>query len=133
MTDIQSTQVIYPTLRYDDAPAALSFLTGSLGFREVSRTDNPDGTVGHCELEYGGGVVMVSSRNKESTVFDTGKSCLYIALDDVDAHHDKAAAAGAKIVMELTDQEYGSREYAAEDPEGNVWVFGTYRVSATSG
>jgi uncharacterized glyoxalase superfamily protein PhnB len=50
-----------------------------------------------------------------------------VAVDDPDAHHARAKAAGAVIMMELTDQDYGSREYAARDPEGNVWCFGTYR------
>jgi uncharacterized glyoxalase superfamily protein PhnB len=47
-------------------------------------------------------------------------------VDDPDAHHDRAKAAGAEIVQQLTDQDYGSREYAAVDPEGHVWSFGTY-------
>lgn len=46
-----------------------------------------------------------------------------------DGHHDRAVAAGAEIVMGLTDQDYGSREYAARDSEGNLWCFGTYRPS----
>ncbi len=57
---------------------------------------------------------------------------LYLVVEDPDAHHDRARAAGAEIVMPLTDQPYGSREYAALDPEGNVWSFGTYRPKATS-
>ena len=50
-----------------------------------------------------------------------------VALDEVDAMHDRAAGAGAEIVMPPTDQDYGSRDFAARDPEGNVWCFGTYR------
>ena len=49
---------------------------------------------------------------------------------DPDGHHDRAVAAGAELVMGLTDQDYGSREYAVRDPEGNVWCFGTYRPEA---
>ena len=48
---------------------------------------------------------------------------------DADALHDRAVAGGAEIVMGLTDQDYGSREFAARDPHGNVWRFGTYRPS----
>ena len=48
-------------------------------------------------------------------------------VEDADAHHARAKAAGAEIVMELMDTDYGSRDYAARDPEGNVWNFGTYR------
>jgi uncharacterized glyoxalase superfamily protein PhnB len=45
----------------------------------------------------------------------------------VDSLHDTAAAAGAEIVLPPTDQDYGSRDFAARDPEGNIWSFGTYR------
>jgi uncharacterized glyoxalase superfamily protein PhnB len=51
---------------------------------------------------------------------------VYVAVDDPDAHHDQAAAAGARVIQPLTDQPYGSREYGALDPEGNRWFFGTY-------
>jgi uncharacterized glyoxalase superfamily protein PhnB len=54
-----------------------------------------------------------------------------MVLSDVDAHYERAKAAGAEIVMEPTDQDYGSRDYAARDTEGNVWCFGTYRPGAT--
>jgi uncharacterized glyoxalase superfamily protein PhnB len=52
---------------------------------------------------------------------------MYVAVDDPDAHHDRAKAAGAEITRELVDQPYGSREYGARDLEGNPWYFGTYR------
>jgi uncharacterized glyoxalase superfamily protein PhnB len=52
---------------------------------------------------------------------------MYVAVDDPDAHCEQARAAGAEIVQEITEQEYGSREYAARDPEGHTWSFGTYR------
>jgi uncharacterized glyoxalase superfamily protein PhnB len=53
-------------------------------------------------------------------------------VDDVDAHHDRAVAAGAEIISGPTDQPYGAREYAARDHEGNGWSFGTYRPGATA-
>jgi uncharacterized glyoxalase superfamily protein PhnB len=51
---------------------------------------------------------------------------IYIAVTDPDKHHERAVAAGARIVHPLTDQDYGSREYSCMDPEGNLWSFGTY-------
>jgi uncharacterized glyoxalase superfamily protein PhnB len=51
---------------------------------------------------------------------------LYVAIADPDDHYSRARAAGAKIVRELVDQPYGSREYSARDLEGNLWSFGTY-------
>ena len=54
-----------------------------------------------------------------------------IALDVVDAHYERARAAGAEIVRPIAEQPYGSREYAARDLEGNTWHFGTYRPTVS--
>jgi len=51
---------------------------------------------------------------------------IYVALHDVDSHYHRARAAGAEIVMEIQDTDYGSRDYSARDLEGNLWHFGTY-------
>ncbi len=121
---------IYVTLRYDDARAAIAFLTATLGFVEQHVSTGDDGTVAHAELSFGDGVVMLGSRSGTPDAFDTGRAVVYLALDDaaaVDAHHDRAVAAVAEVVMELVDQPYGSREYAVRDPEGNVWSVGSYR------
>jgi uncharacterized glyoxalase superfamily protein PhnB len=112
--------MIIPTLRYSDPAAAFDFLERAFGFER-----RPGGTLEHSELTHGRGMVMAGSR-KEGDAFDTGRAVVYVIADDPDALHDRAKAAGATIVMELTDQPYGSREFAAEDPEGNVWSFGTY-------
>ena len=58
-----------------------------------------------------------------------GRYSLYVVVDDPAAHHARAKDAGATIERELTDQDYGSREFTARDPEGNLWSFGTYRPS----
>lgn len=51
---------------------------------------------------------------------------IYVVLDDVDAHAAQARAAGATIIMEPADQDYGGRMYAALDCEGHAWSFGSY-------
>lgn len=122
---------IYPTIRYTDARAAIAHLTGVFGLTQVSVTNAEDGSIGHAELSWDGGVVLLGTRSQPPGDFDTGRAVLYLRVDDVDAHHDRALAAGAEIIYELTDQPYGSREYAARDSEGNVWSFGTYRPTAT--
>jgi uncharacterized glyoxalase superfamily protein PhnB len=116
--------MIIPTLRYRDAAAAIDFLERAFGFERKAVHAGEDGTIFHSELTYGRGMVMVGTHKDDR--FDTGRAVIYVIVDDPDAHHDRAKAAGAEIVMELTDQEYGSRDYAAEDSEGNVWSFGTY-------
>jgi uncharacterized glyoxalase superfamily protein PhnB len=131
-TDPTNRPSIYPTLRYRDAEAAITFLTDVLGLTLKERHDGPDGTVAHAQLAWGNGLVMLSTAGVGDPIFDLGPVCLYLAVDDPDNHHGKAAAGGAEIVMGLVDQDYGSREYAARDPEGNVWCFGTYRPGIAS-
>ena len=50
----------------------------------------------------------------------------YVIVEDADAHYARAKAAGAEIVMEIGDQDYGGRLYSCRDPEGHLWNFGTY-------
>ena len=121
---------ICPILQYRDAHAAIDWLERAFGFERVHVYDGPDGTVAHAELRHGDGMVMLGSAPQadEGGYGDhTGQCWAYVAVDDADAHHDRAQAAGAEIVRELQDQDYGSRDYSARDPEGNLWSFGTYR------
>ena len=91
----------------------------------------PDQPLVHAEVRVGTGLVMLSDtgRADESPFAMAGPVCLYVVVDDPDALHARAVEAGAEIVRGLTDQDYGSREFAARDPHGNVWSFGTYRPS----
>jgi uncharacterized glyoxalase superfamily protein PhnB len=118
--------MIIPTLRYQDARAALEFLERAFGFERHALHESDDGAIGHAELRYGDGMVMLSTAGHGDARFETGRNVVYVVVDDPDGHYEQAKAAGAEIVMELTDQDYGSRDYAAEDPEGNIWSFGTY-------
>jgi len=90
------------------------------------------GAIEHAELTYSDGVVMLGSKSGADSPYDTHRVCTYLVTKTPDALHDQAVAAGAEIVQQLTDQYYGSREFAARDPEGNVWAFGTYRPAAVS-
>jgi uncharacterized glyoxalase superfamily protein PhnB len=51
---------------------------------------------------------------------------IYLVVADADAHHARAKAAGAEIVIDLVTQDYGGRDYTCRDPEGHIWTFGTY-------
>ncbi|HEY6593654.1 MAG TPA: VOC family protein [Asanoa sp.] len=121
-------RTIYPVFRYADPRAAIAFLVEAFGFdvREVS--EGPDGTVRHAELTFDTGMIMVGQAAEPGRGRPTADAWrVYVAVDDVDGHHNRAKAAGAEIVQPLTDQPYGSREYGARDSEGNAWSFGTYR------
>jgi uncharacterized glyoxalase superfamily protein PhnB len=126
------TQTVYPVPRYRDARVAIDFLQRCFGFEPLSVTEGEGDNIVHAELNVGAGLIMLSSTS-DADPFPAGPSTFYVAVQDPDAHHDRANGAGAEIVMELTDQPYGSREYAARDPEGNVWTFGTYRPQAPGG
>ncbi len=116
------TPNIYPFLRFADADAALEWLRRAFGFEErvVYRGgDDETGPIHHAEISLGPGIVMFGPG-------DPDEHGIYIAVDDADAHYEQAKAAGAEIVREIEDTDYGSREYTARDLEGNLWSFGTY-------
>ncbi|MFB6956501.1 VOC family protein [Streptomyces sp. NPDC056309] len=121
---------IYPTLLYADAKAAVQQLTEAFGFTELAVYEGEDGLVHHAELVHGHGAVMLGSKGRggrfDEAMRGAGPTGVYVVVDDVDAHHRRAADHGAEILMPPADQDYGSRDYMARDVEGNIWSFGTY-------
>ena len=117
---------LYSVLRYRDTSAAVDFLCDAFGFERHEVSANEDGTIGHAELAWRGAMVMVGPDKDDTFGSHAGTGWTYVAVEDADAHHDRAKAAGAEIVRPLEDQDYGSRDYSARDPEGNLWSFGTY-------
>jgi PhnB protein len=117
---------ITPYLLYEDVADALDFLSRAFGFREVLRIADEQGTVNHAEMELGEGSIMMGDPGPD---FVSPKRAsrlgaqVYVYVDDVDAHFDRAKAAGATIVREPKDEEFGDRRYDADDPEGNRWSF----------
>jgi uncharacterized glyoxalase superfamily protein PhnB len=140
----QTAPNIYPCLGYRDANAAIRWLREALGFEERMVHPGEDREVVHAELSLGPGIVMLGSASDDMAAVDTDaltaggepdfshlRFSIYVAIDEVDAHCERARAAGAEIVREPNDTDYGSREYSARDLEGNVWSFGTYQPTAT--
>ena len=130
MTDRTSTVTFYPSLRYADPDAAMEWLERTLGFerREDHRDDS--GNLVHAELSLGPAIVMLSAAAADREPFRSlpaGGTLVYCGVDEVEALHDRARDAGAEIALELTDTDYGSRDFTVRDPEGNLWAFGTYR------
>jgi PhnB protein len=116
---------IAPYLLYEDGAAAIDFLTKAFGFEEVMRAEE-DGVVNHAELRLGDDSVMLGYPGedyKSPRAADHYTALVHVYVDDVDAHFERARGAGAEIVQEPTDQEYGDRRYDAKDPEGHFWSF----------
>ena len=127
------TETLYPYLLYRDTDAAIEWLERALGFErgEVNRDD--DGNVAHAELRLGSAIVMLGSAGVGREPFSSvpaGGTVIYCAVEEVDGAHDRARQAGADIALELTETDYGSRDFTVRDPEGNLWSFGTYRPEA---
>jgi uncharacterized glyoxalase superfamily protein PhnB len=121
---------VWPSLRYADAPAAIEFLTAAFGFvaTAVYRAEDDDTVVHHAELAWppGGGIMLGTQRESADWPAATGQAACYVVTDDPDGLYSRAVSAGAGVVREPADQDYGSREFSVRDPEGNLWSFGTY-------
>jgi uncharacterized glyoxalase superfamily protein PhnB len=122
---------VWPTLRARDARALIAFLVGAFGFEETAVFGDGD-RVDHAQLSWPlGGGVMLGSAGDRGTDDEwsrlPGTAGVYVVADDVEGLHARAAAAGATPLYGPRDTDYGSREVAFADPEGNLWSFGTYR------
>ena len=122
-------------MRYRDAHSAISWLCRTFGFSEHLVVPDGQGGIAHAQLVLGNGMIMLGSA-REGGEFDSivrlprevgaNTQSAYVVIEDIDAHYRRAVEAGAEIVYELTDQEYGGRLYSAVDPEGHLWNFGSY-------
>ena len=135
MAQVQSESVrppqptIVPQLPYHDIRAALEFLERAFGFRELpgSRVEDARGVVGHAMMAFGDGLIGVGGHGGHGAVSpkSDGVVSQYVSVyvPDVDAHYERARAAGARIAMGLRDQFWGDRTYEALDLEGHRWRF----------
>jgi uncharacterized glyoxalase superfamily protein PhnB len=128
---------VIPCLRYRDAPAAIEWLCSTFGFEKHLVVPNADGTVAHAQLSFGNGMVMLGSVMNEATEFGllvkqpdevggTSTQLAYLVVNDADAVYASAKAGGARIAMEIRDEDYGGRGFSCYDLEGHLWSFGTY-------
>jgi uncharacterized glyoxalase superfamily protein PhnB len=114
---------------YRDPRAALDWLEKAFGFERSMVVTDKDGRLAHSEMKFGDGYLMVGSEWADfvaSPASAGGKNTqsIHVQLQDgIDAHCERARAAGAAILMDPADQFYGDRTYRARDPEGHVWTF----------
>jgi len=119
------TQTITPYLLYEDAGEALSFLSRAFGFEETRRNTSSEGQVSHAEMRFHGSEIHLGQPPRPSSPRSFGGTTvlLYVYVDNVDEHCAQARAAGAEIVDEPADQDYGERRYHCRDLEGHSWYF----------
>ena len=129
------TPTIVPALRYRDAPGAVAFLCRAFGFERRLVVPGAQGEIEHAQLTLGNGMIMLASVRSDAfgrliklpaEIGGVETQCAYVIVDDIDAHYARAKAAGAEIVIDIADQDYGGRVYTCRDPEGHIWNFGSY-------
>lgn len=130
-------QKVIPFIAYEDAAAAMDWLVRAFGFTERNRiTEN--GVVGHGELELDGGIVFLAQPTPDyESPTHHAETCeaarrwlqvpwvidgVFVQVDDLDAHYERAKSAGATILSEPEDSPRG-RLYRAADLEGHRWMF----------
>lgn len=127
MTATTPPPQVWPSLRARDAKALIRFLVDVVGFSEAVVYDESD-VVHHAQLNWPlGGGVMLGSDRPGARATKPGEFTAYVVTDRPDELFAQVKAGGAEITDQLHDTDYGSRDFAIKDPEGNRWSFGTYR------
>lgn len=126
---------VIPTLRYRNAPAAIEWLCNTFGFEKHLVVPGDVGTIAHAELSFGNGMVMLGSVTdsefgrlikQPDEIGGAETQSAYVIVTDADVIYKRARAAGAEVVMEIKDEDYGGRGFSCRDLEGHLWNFGTY-------
>lgn len=117
-------------LCYREPKAALKFLEAAFGFELVMLIEDEQGNLAHSEMRFGDSLIMVGNEWTEdhrspSSIGGKNTQTVHIYVEgDIDAHCERARAAGFEILMEPADQFYGDRTYRCRDPEGHFWTVG---------
>ncbi|MGH8159114.1 MAG: VOC family protein [Rhodanobacter sp.] len=131
----QQGSTIIPCLRYRDAHAAIEWLCKAFGFTRHAVHENDQGGVEHAQLTLGNGMVMLGEvRDNEfgrhiaqpDEIGGRETQCAYVVVANCKSHYLQAKAAGAVIVNDYAEKEYGGAGYSCHDPEGHLWSFGSY-------
>ena len=121
---------------YRDPMAALRWLETAFGLETSMLVTDDEGNVGHAEMTWRGAAIAVGGEfaspeligpaemKSPLSLGGAGSQFIRLQLDgDIDAHCERARAAGARVTQAPADQFYGARTYRALDPEGHVWNF----------
>lgn len=119
-------QTITPYLLYEDVESALDFLGRAFGFQETLRYSSSEGYIDHAEMRLGTAMIYMGDPGddyRNPRALGQATIHLYVEVNDVDALFERATGAGAEVVEEPANQEYGQRRCGLLDPEGHKWWF----------
>ena len=118
---------ITPYLLYEDVGGALKFLARAFGFHKSgAQMRGKDGVINHAAMQLGDDLIMMGcpgSGYRNPRQLGQATQSLYVNVENVDKHFERARKSGATILEEPANTEYGHRRYGAEDPEGHRWYF----------
>ena len=126
---------VIPCLRYRNAPAAIEWLCQAFGFQKHLVVRGEGETIAHAQLSFGNGMIMLGSvkesefdrlMKQPDEIGGAETQSAYVIVSNADALYARAKAAGAKIVLDIKDEDYGGRGFSCRDLEGHLWNFGTY-------
>lgn len=128
---------IIPCLRYRDAPAAIEWLCTHFGFSRHLIVPGDNGSILHAQLRFGNGMIMLGSASRDDNEYSrmlkqpdelggAQTQTVYAVVNDADAVYQLAKKGGARIAIEIKDEDYGGRGFSCYDLEGHLWSFGTY-------
>jgi uncharacterized glyoxalase superfamily protein PhnB len=128
------SSTVIPCLRYREAQRMIAWLCDVFGFTQHASYADGQGGVAHAQLTLGSGMIMLGTARDDdfgeaqSTPAELGGTTQspYIVVPDADAVYQRAKARGAKIVIDIKDEDYGGRGFSCRDPEGHLWSVGTY-------
>ena len=126
---------VIPTLRYRDAHAAINWLCNTFGFEKQLIVPGDDGIIAHAQLSFGNGMIMLGSVvdsefgrfiKQPDEIGGAETQSAYVIVSDADVIYNRVKRAGAQIVLDIKDEDYGGRGFSCRDLEGHLWNFGTY-------
>lgn len=122
-------RMVTPYLVAADAPALLDFVKRAFSAEEMMRAETPNGGL-HGEVRLGDSMMMIGGGIPgKNFPGNLQRAALHVYVKDADAVTAKAVAAGAALIDEPRDQEYGERSSTVKDQAGNFWYIATYKGS----
>jgi uncharacterized glyoxalase superfamily protein PhnB len=122
-------------MRYRDVAAAADWLCTAFGFEKQTVLSDDNGTPLYVQLTFGRAMLMIAPvrpspidkyMKQPDEIGGAETQSGYYVVGDADAHYAQAKAAGAAIILDIEDDDFGGRTYTCRDPEGHIWTFGTY-------
>ena len=125
-----------PSILYDDCEKAIDWLCSAFGFDKHLIVPDETGGIAHAQLIYNDCMVMLGTLHERHDlgilncsprgIEGQNTASIYMVVETIDNHYQRAKKEGAEIGLDIKDEEYGGRGYTCKDIEGHLWSFGSY-------